>query len=226
MRYEELGRGAPLVLVACVAAAALAVLVGSVHGEEGGDAAPSSARWDLVLRPDPVPPEDPVEVGTRDLPATHEIRVLGSVLRPTDSDATHSVSGSGGCVYATASPNTMFTTFVDLPHGATLLQARFYFNDTSDSDSFALLSEMDYQGFPGTEWRMDSWGNTGSGYDTRTDINHVVDTTTYSYVLRWRPIVGDATMQACGFRIWYHDPNIFSSGFETGDTFLWSSTVQ
>jgi hypothetical protein len=216
----------PLPLAMCLAIVGLIAPGAGASDQAQGPSPPSSARIDQhdLIVSEPI--EAWVESGPRDLQPTHELRVAGSVMRPVESAATYATSGSGGCVYATASEFTFFSTFLDLPHGATLLQVRFYFNDTSASDSFALLTELDYQGNPSMEWRMDSWGDTGSGYDTRADLNHVVDTTAHSYILRWRPVVASSAMQACGFRIWYHDPHVFSSGFETGNTGLWSATVQ
>lgn len=223
MRHENFGRGAPLVAVAGVVMA-LGLLPSGLFGEMPEAPPPQSSTMGEAIGRVSSPPESEVVEGPRDLVATHQIRVLGSVLRPTDTDATYSSSGSGGCVYATASPVTFFNTFLSLPDGATLTQARFYFNDTSGSDSFLLLSELDYDGDVVSEWRLDSWGDTGSRYDTYENINHVIDMANYSYVLRWRPVVTGSVMQACGVRLWFHVPDIFASGFENGDATLWSAT--
>lgn len=226
MRNERLAGLIPLTLALCLAVGTADGSVSGASGESRGHPPSGSATDVQGDRATPPVPEPADETGSRDLQATHTLRIPGSVLRPVDSDATYSSSGSGGCVYATASPNSMFNTFVNLPHGATLLQLRFYFYDTSGSDSFVLLTELDYQGDVSTEWRLDSFGDTGPGLTTFSGINHVVDTTTYSYVVRWRPVATGSAMQACGFRLWYFDPNIFANGFESGDTAAWSATVQ
>jgi len=206
MRYEKACRGAPLGVVAGVVAAMIGLLPCGAHPETPEIPPPqSSAAGEDLDRVQPLL-EPAIEDGPRDLTVTHQIRVTGSVWRPVDSGATYSSSPGGGCVYATANPLTMFNTFLTLPHGATLIGARFYFNDTSGSDSFILISELDYEGYPNSEWRLDSWGDTGSGYVTFDDINHVIDYTQYSYVVNWRPVLAANNMKACGFRIWYTMP--------------------
>ena len=37
-------------------------------------------------------------------------------------------------------------------------------------------------------------------------INHTVDYNLYSYLVNWRPVVTGATMQLCGFRVFYTIP--------------------
>ena len=83
---------------------------------------------------------------------------------------------------------------------------RFYFYDGDASDSWAWFTVYDYEGFVEDEWGARSFGNTGSGYVTIEPINHVVDYSTYSYVVNWRPVVPGSTMKVCGFRIWYTTP--------------------
>ena len=224
MRHETCSRSAPLVVVAGVIVVAFGLIPNGVSGENPDMPRQWSTTSGEASTHVPSPPESEATEGPVELVVTHQMRVSGSVLRPMASDATYSPSLSGGCVYATASPNTFFNTFLQLPDGATLTRARFYFNDTSTSDSFVLLSEFDYQGSVVTEWRLDSWGNTGSGYDTYDDINHTIDMANYSYVLRWRPVVTGSVMQACGLRLWFHLPEIFEDGFESGDTTQWSAT--
>jgi len=227
MHHEKPRRFIPVMAAACVVVMALGLSPGTAAFGETPNISPdrSSMSGEAVPRV-PSLPESEIATGTENLPVTtQQIRVLGSVLRPTDSDATYSSSLSGGCLYATASPITFFNTFLSLPHGATLTQARFYFNDTSGDDSFALITVLDYQGDVVTEWRLDTWGDTGSGYYTVQDINHVIDMENYSYIVRWRPQVTGSVMQACGFRLWFEVPGIFTDGFESGDTSQWSTTV-
>ena len=132
------------------------------------------------------------------------LRVAGSVLRERTSTDGTAVSTSGGCIYnSSGSSFGVLNTPVFLPNGATVETLRMYYNDTSASDSTGWFTIYDLYGNIVDEFSVLSAGSTGYSFSDTAAINHVIDHTLYSYVLNWRPVVAGATMQLCGFRIFY-----------------------
>ncbi len=149
--------------------------------------------------------DTPIAFSEGPMPIERQLRIAGSVLRPRGSEPTFT-SISGGCIYAQSDGWQVWNAPVYLPQGATVTQMRFYFFDGDAQDSWAWFTAYDYEGFVDDEWGAASFGNTGSGYVTIEPINHVIDYSTHSYVVNWRPVVAGSTMKVCGFRIWYTMP--------------------
>jgi hypothetical protein len=140
-------------------------------------------------------------------------RVVGSALKPRESDVSYTTSSSGGCTYVTAGDNfTVWNIPVLIPNGAVLDTLRIYYYDTSGSDSTAWLTSYDLYGAIAEEWSVSTSGNSGNSFNDSAQINHTVDYSVYSYLLNWRPGVSGSTMQLCGFRIFYIPPP-FGWGF-------------
>ncbi len=166
-------------------------------------------------------------VGRAPLPSTHSIRIAGSTPKPRNTGPNYQASGSGGCAYVTAiDANTVWNSPLALPQGATVNILRMYYNDTSATDSTAWFTIYDLYGSIVQEFSVSTSGSSGNGFTDSALIDHQIDYGSYSYVFNWRPNVIGSTMQLCGFRIFYFDPNIFSHGFNNGDTFGWSAVVQ
>jgi len=154
------------------------------------------------------------------------MRVAGSTLRPRISSDGVAAGNSGGCVYnASGSPTGILNVPLQLPAGANVLSYRMYFNDTSASNSTAWLTVYDLYGAIVEEYSVSSTGSTGNSFTDSAQIDHLIDPSVYSYVLNWRPVVAGATMQLCGFRVFYNPPVIFTDGFETGNTSQWSTVL-
>jgi len=100
-----------------------------------------------------------------------------------------------------------------------------YYADTSASNSTGWFTVYDLYGEIVEEYSVASVGDTGNSFNDSAPIDHLIDPSLYSYVLNWRPAVAGATMQLCGFRVFYNPPVIFVDGFETGNTSQWSSTL-
>ncbi len=154
------------------------------------------------------------------------VRVAGSTLRPRNSSDGFAVGTSGGCIYnASGSPTGILNVPLQLPEGANVLSYRMYFNDTSASNSTAWLTVYDLYGAIAEEYSVSSSGSAGNSFTDSAQIDHLINPSLYSYVLNWRPVVAGATMQLCGFRVFYNPPVIFVDGFETGNSSQWSSTL-
>jgi len=154
-------------------------------------------------------------------------RIVGSTLRPRQNDVTHATSSSGGCVYVTAgNASTVWNAPLVIPDGSTIQLLRIYVNDTSASNLTAWFTVYDLFGAIVQEWSVSSSGTPGETFFDSAAINHVIDYSTYSYVVNMRPVGTGSTLQFCGARVFFAPPpGIFSDGFETGNTNRWSSTV-
>lgn len=164
--------------------------------------APSSAEPTAPAAPEPTVAASEPE--PESLGLLRSWRVAGSVLRERNSADGFDVSGSGGCIYnTTGSAFGVFNTPVDLPNGTVIEIVRMYYHDTSASNSTGWFTIYDLYGNIVDEFSVLSAGSTGYSFSDTAAINHVIDHTLYSYVLNWRPVVAGATMQLCGFRIFY-----------------------
>jgi len=114
------------------------------------------------------------------------LRVAGSVLRPRESDVDWGVNNQGGCLYAVSGDQyTWFNTPLYLEQGSTIKYFRMYYNDqNASSNSFAFLTIYDLYGNVVDEFGVSSNG-TGENYATTTELEHVVDYDSYSYVINW-----------------------------------------
>jgi hypothetical protein len=154
------------------------------------------------------------------------LRIAGTALKPRDSDSTYEPAGGGGCFYAQSGEFYIFNVPLTLPQGSTLKYLRMYYDDTSAStNSRAWLTVYDLYGNIVDEWGVNSSGSSGTGYSTTEEITHDVDYESYSYMINWRPNQTGSAMKLCGFRVYYHSIELFSDGFEVGDTSRWSATV-
>ncbi len=152
-------------------------------------------------------PQSPEGVFLRDF------RLAGSMLRPRASSVGYYWGAGGGCIYnSSGNPAEIWNVPVTLPEGATINTVRMYYDDNSDVNSTAWFTIYDLYGELVQEWAMTSSGNTGEGFADTPLIDHTIDYTPYSYVLNWRPTIQGATMQVCGFRIFYEAPP-FGIGF-------------
>jgi hypothetical protein len=161
------------------------------------------------------------------LPSTHSFRIAGSSIKPRSNNVDYQVSGSGGCVFVSGgSATAVWNAPLWLPRDATVNYLRIYYDDTSGSNSMAWFTVYDLYGNIVDEFSVSSDGSAGNGYSDTALIEHQIDYSRYSYVVNWRPNVTGSAMQLCGFRLYYFDPNVFSHGFDHGDTFGWSAVVQ
>jgi len=142
-----------------------------------------------------------------EMPVALNLRIAGSTLKPRANDADYATSGSGGCVYVTGGDQyEVWNTPLALPQGAVVSTLRMYYDDTSATDSTAFFTIYDLYGTIISDFSVSTSGSSGNGYRDSDPIDHQIDYGTYSYVLNWRPMVGDSTMQLCGFRIFYDTP--------------------
>jgi hypothetical protein len=168
---------------------------------------------------DPPAPGSPVSGSTK-LKAPVELEALGagtvylhiagSTFTPLYG-ATNPQYVYGGCTYsASASSADAYYNFpLMLPPGSTITYLRFYYNDTSASDSSLRIRQMDDGAGFSDIAIVSSSGSAGLGNSTVTGLNHVVDYVNYSYVLQFSANVAGSSMQLCGARIGYIPPGIF-----------------
>lgn len=144
------------------------------------------------------------------LSATADItswRVIGSALRPRESDVSFSINSSGSCSYVTGGDaSTVWNVTPILPQGAVVDTLRMYYDDTSGSNSSAWFTIYDLYGDIVDEWNVSSSGSSGNGFNDSATIEHTIDYSTYAYLINWRPGTTGATMQLCGFRVFYEPP--------------------
>ncbi len=179
-------------------------------------APPPGERSSLPLLPDgspaspaaPAAPAAPEQVDAA-LATIADFRITGTALKPRGSDVDYVPTAGGGCFYASAgNTSRVFNTGVYLPQGSLVRGMRFYYDDTSGSDSTAWFSVYDLYGDLVQEWSVTSAGTTGNGFNDTTLISHTIDYSLYSYAINWRSYVLGSTMQNCGFRIFYEPPHL------------------
>jgi len=168
---------------------------------------PEGTTPEQLNQPDPQPGDSPQTSGIESGGGTAYLQIAGSTLRPRSDNVSYTAAGGGGCIYATSgSTSTVWNTPLTLPDGATIDFLRMYFHDTSGSDTYGWFTIYDTYGSLVNEWFISSSGSSGDGFADSDPINHVVDYSTYSYVLNWRPNGTGPTLQLCGFQLFYQPP--------------------
>ena len=132
-RYRALAAAAVLGLVVVV------TLRGGIGwaqspGDDDANAPRSSSARILEGMQVRSPPDQPSEVDPADVAAAAvynaSLCIVGSALRPRESDVEWAISTYGGCIYAASGDGqTFFNTPVYLPQGATVKYLRMYYDD-------------------------------------------------------------------------------------------------
>jgi hypothetical protein len=160
------------------------------------------AQGQPYVGPEPLPAALAAEAGEGVL-AVWDLRIVGSALKPRQSGVTWATNGSGGCVYATASPSTVWNTPLYLPQGAQVTTLRSFYDDTSASNFQTWFTIYDLYGAIVDEFSAPSVGATGQDFNDSLPINHVINYSLYSYAINYRPVATGSTLQFCGVRIFY-----------------------
>ncbi len=183
--------------------------------QESGDLWLSSAEAPVGLASNRFSPADSPATAVEDLrpsspnapDALVSWRITGSALKPRENDVSYTVNGNGSCTYVTSGDvSTVWNMTPMLPQGAVVDTLRMYYDDTSGSNSAAWFTIYDLYGAIVQEWSVSSSGNFGNSFSDSSVIDHTIDYSLYSYLINWRPNVTGATMQLCGFRIFYEPP--------------------
>jgi hypothetical protein len=131
--------------------------------------------------------------------------IPGSVLTPVSS-ATALTYGSYGCVYATAGATSLLNAPLEIPHGSQIVLMRVYYDDTSAANLYGWITR--YNSY-GTGFQdlvgVPSLGNSGHGTNYG-DLDHIVDTYDWSYVLNVSLGTASSGLQICGIRVMYYPP--------------------
>ena len=188
-----------VLLVVCVAAVLLAVV--SALAWRSLEAAAAQV-------PGPDPLVDPAVYPEEGLDAVSAfLRVPGSALRPAYSSYAESALDPNrlGCTYAlSGDPDWVWVTPIYPPQGATLTNLRFYGYDASPSeDQTVRLVVLDYYGDEDYIFTGNSSGSSGYGLVDIDLGGHVVDYTSYSYLLNWWPHEVGTAIKICGFNLSY-----------------------
>ena len=129
----------------------------------------------------------------------------GSALTPVDG-ATTLTYDLMGCVHATAGASYLLNAPLEIPDGSTIVLMRLYYDDTSASSINGWITRYNEAG-TGYEDLVSvaSSGSAGHG-SNYGDLNHIVDTYGYSYVVNVRLNSASSTLQVCGIRVMYYAP--------------------
>ncbi len=184
---------------------------GAITEASQGDIAPSGdlpkeeVDWDAMI------PEDaPDKVDTNADPnwsGFYYYHATGSALHPRDSAVEWNTGGSGGCLYQVSGDTyTIYNLHQEIPQGARIDYLRIFYYDTSAGTSYAWVTRYDDTGGLEDLTYVGSEGTAGYGTALSPLMEHVVDSTNYSYVLNWRPYVNGTTMFLCGLRVAYRLP--------------------
>ncbi|HQQ76574.1 MAG TPA: hypothetical protein PLB01_04410 [Thermoanaerobaculia bacterium] len=139
-------------------------------------------------------------------------RVLGTDFQPRTSATTYAYNFNG-CIYNVAGSDNRFVAHVDLPQGAILKYARFYFDDTSAPIDMTLWLTKYQPGVTSVDiTSVSSSGSAGYGTTLSPEINptnpptEIVDNTSWSYALIVAPNALGAATSFCGARVAYFPP--------------------
>jgi hypothetical protein len=131
--------------------------------------------------------------------------IPGSVLIPVDS-ATTLTYDLMGCVHATAGASYLLNAPLEIPDGSHIVLMRLYYNDTSASDLNGWITRYDELGTTFEDLVGVTSTGTGGHGSNYGDLDHIVDTYGWSYVLNVRLNVASSTLQICGIRVMYYAP--------------------
>lgn len=177
------------------------------------DAGSSTNGGVLSPIPEPVAEDDLLSEGVESQATLTSWRVLGSTLKPRDSDVVFHTNGSGGCVYVTGGDAyRVWNTPIWLPPGSVVHTMRMYVVDSSASASTCgWFSKYDLYGNLVNEWG--GCTNTAAGqvyFTVAITPTEVINYTDYSYALNWRPSATGDSIQLCGFRLMYEAPAYYA----------------
>jgi len=142
-----------------------------------------------------------------DAASAHFYHVTGPALRPTDSALTLSYDGYG-CVHATAGESGLLQAPLEIPDGSRIVLMRLYFNDTSTSNVSSWISYYHEDGLGYSDLvYVPSTGSSGYG-SSYGELDHVMDTYSWRYVLNVRLHVASSALQLCGIRVMYYPPSL------------------
>jgi hypothetical protein len=192
-------------LILVVIPAALMLTVWSAGPAEADDPpSPATSSQGTVAQEMPPagdPLDDPLLFPN---PAARFFHIPGSVLTPVDSSTTL-VYDSMGCVHASAGASHLLNAPLELKDGQRIVLLRLYYDDTSSSDMNGWITRYNeagtsYEDLVGVQ----STGSSGHG-SSYGDLDHIVDTYGWSYVLNVRLNSASSALQVCGLRVMYYD---------------------
>jgi hypothetical protein len=143
-----------------------------------------------------------------DAAAAQFYHVTGPALRPTSTALTLFYDGFG-CVHATAGASELLQAPLEIPDGSRIVLLRLYFNDTSPTDNIgSWISHYNEDGV-GYSDLVYVPSTVSSGYGSNYgNLDHIVDTYSWRYVLNVRLHVASSELQLCGIRVMYHLPSL------------------
>lgn len=130
--------------------------------------------------------------------------IPGSALTPVNSSTTL-VYDSMGCIHTGAGSSSLLNAPLELASGDHIVLLRLYFNDASTATNVSGWitryneAGSDYEDLVA----VTSSGNPGHS-SNYADLDHVVDTYTWSYVLNARTNDASSDLQICGLRVMYY----------------------
>lgn len=131
--------------------------------------------------------------------------IPGSVLTPVNS-ATALAYGLYGCVYATAGAGSLLNAPLEIPDGSRIVLMRLYYDDTSAANLYGWITRYNEYGTGFQDLvAVPSVGDSGHGTN-HGDLDHIVDTYNWSYVLNVSLGTASSGLQICGIRVMYYPP--------------------
>lgn len=165
----------------------------------------SSQGTEAQSMPDQGEPLDDQERFPNLSPSAEFYHIPGSALTPVDS-TTSLVYDNMGCVHASAGASYLLNAPLEIPDGSQIVLLRLYYDDTSASNINGWITRYNEAG---TDYEdlvsVDSIGTGGHG-SNYGDLDHIVDTYGWSYVLNVRLNASSSALQVCGLRVMYYSP--------------------
>jgi hypothetical protein len=143
-------------------------------------------------------------------PSASFYNIPGSVLIPVDG-VVNLVYDNNGCVHATAGANYLLNAPLDIPPGSHIVLMRLYYDDTNVGAIDSWITRYDEAGTDHQDLvSVSSIGSAGHG-SNYGDLDNIMDTYSWRYVINVRLNTASPTLQVCGIRVMYYAPTIFGN---------------
>jgi hypothetical protein len=115
-----------------------------------------------------------------------------------------------GCVHVSAGATYLLNAPLEIPHGSQIVLLRLYYDDTSASNINSWITRYNEYGTGFEDLVSVSSLGDGGHSSNYGNLDHIVDTYNWRYVLNVRLNDPNSGLQVCGMRVMYYAPAVES----------------
>jgi hypothetical protein len=173
--------------------------------EEPGTLATDSQGMEVQAVTERGEPLDDLSLFGETMAAAKFYHIPGSVLTPVDS-TTQLVYDLMGCVHASAGASGLLNAPLEIPDGSHIVLMRLYYDDTSANEINSWITRYDELGTDFQDLVAVASAGSGGHGSNYGDLDHIVDTYGWSYVINIKLNSSTSALQVCGIRVMYYPP--------------------